>query len=977
MGISVPTEPLLLASPSRSNLNEVDRHELIFRFSVAIAFLMGLVTISLAILAVIHPIMQYISLAAAFGGAWLVVLLAVFRGWKSDATRIYMLLASFSAMMLALAVFAKGQEISTALINLAFGILVASFASYDTTSGRAITLSIASSWVISLAGLILPVEKVSILWIDIAMPSFIGIFAMIYLTLLAMEWISATLRVRLILGALAIVIIPLFTNSSIQSIMVQNSVTERLRGSLSSSALQVSEKVDDWLANNLDLISREAAIPIFAEYLALPPQDRKNSPQERDLLLSFRAMSKLGQQYLTSFGLLDNQGVVEIDTNLEEIGKTEKFIDLYNLLKGRNYVSDVSFDLDETHPSIFFASPIFDNQGNFLGILRAEYDAHILQYLLEESTGLSGPVTYPILVDDNQLRIGDADNAANLYKTLAPLPGDRISALKSDLRIPDIESDRLSTQLTEFSNTLIYNPDVNFTSVRFNPEDNSESSLSYVAIARLVTKPWIVLYTQSAVAFTQLADAQGQTTILFSVFLAGIVGLAAIVIANTLTQPIARLTKTAERITTGDLSVNAPISNDEIGVLANAFNVMTTRLRQFINELETRVAERTRELAQRNDALTIRNRQIQTISEVTRAIASTYEVETLLTMVTELVSERFGFYHVGIFLVDDKHEYAVLRAANSEGGKRMLARQHKLSIGQVGIVGYVTSTGLPRIATDVGTDAVYFDNPDLPSTRSEMALPLLSGGQVIGAFDVQSTQANAFSQENVELFATLADQIAIALFASRTFEETQRALEEARLVHQQYLRQEWNREAQEQIHMTYEFTPKGVVARERIVSPEIDQIFANGQAQVYDASRQVKTGDPASMGIPIKLRGETIGIIHIEDQNVDREWAVEEIETVQSIADQVAQALENARLFEQTVRRAQRERKVLDITSKIRSTTDPQKMLQIAVEELQLALRASKAQVILNPVNHSASVDSPSNNGATNGGNGKSGSAKG
>ena len=90
------------------------------------------------------------------------------------------------------------------------------------------------------------------------------------------------------------------------------------------------------------------------------------------------------------------------------------------------------------------------------------------------------------------------------------------------------------------------------------------------------------------------------------------------------------------------------------------------------------------------------------------------------------------------------------------------------------------------------------------------------------------------------------------------------------------------------------------------------------------------------MGIPIKLRGETIGIIHLQDERAaERTWAAEEIQTVQSIADQVAQALENARLFEQTVRRADRERKVLEITSKIRSTTDPQAMMQIAIEELQ------------------------------------------
>ena len=164
------------------------------------------------------------------------------------------------------------------------------------------------------------------------------------------------------------------------------------------------------------------------------------------------------------------------------------------------------------------------------------------------------------------------------------------------------------------------------------------------------------------------------------------------IFARELTKPISRLTVAAQKITGGDLTVSAPVSNDEIGTLANAFNIMTGRLRQFINELEDRVRSRTSELAERNEALTFRNRQIQTIGEVARSRSPPHRTwKSLLDEVTSLVSGRFSFYHVGIFLLDDNQEYAVLRAANSAGGKRMLARQHKLAVGQTGIVGYVTA----------------------------------------------------------------------------------------------------------------------------------------------------------------------------------------------------------------------------------------------------------------------------------------------
>ncbi len=173
------------------------------------------------------------------------------------------------------------------------------------------------------------------------------------------------------------------------------------------------------------------------------------------------------------------------------------------------------------------------------------------------------------------------------------------------------------------------------------------------------------------------------------------------------------------------------------------------------------------------------------------------DLETLLSQVTNLISERFDFYHVGIFLVDPAGQYAVLRAANSEGGQRMLARQHKLRVGQVGIVGYATGTGQARIATDVGEDAIYFNNPDLPRTRSEMALPLKDGEKVIGALDVQSMKSNAFSTEDIELFNTLADQVAVAIVNSRLYEETQQALKEMQEINRQYLRQSWSEKLDE------------------------------------------------------------------------------------------------------------------------------------------------------------------------------------
>jgi GAF domain-containing protein len=165
--------------------------------------------------------------------------------------------------------------------------------------------------------------------------------------------------------------------------------------------------------------------------------------------------------------------------------------------------------------------------------------------------------------------------------------------------------------------------------------------------------------------------------------------------------------------------------------------------------------------------------QLEAASKVARDATAILDIGQLLDETVHLISDRFGFYHAGVFLVDEQREYALLRAASSKGGQCMLEQGHKLAVGKVGIVGYVAGTGEPRIVLDVGKDAVFFDNPNLPDTRSEMALPLISRGQIVGVLDIQSTQEAAFTEEDVVTLQTMADQLANAIENARLLEETQ------------------------------------------------------------------------------------------------------------------------------------------------------------------------------------------------------------
>ncbi|MDX9953538.1 MAG: GAF domain-containing protein, partial [Anaerolineae bacterium] len=236
-------------------------------------------------------------------------------------------------------------------------------------------------------------------------------------------------------------------------------------------------------------------------------------------------------------------------------------------------------------------------------------------------------------------------------------------------------------------------------------------------------------------AFVQV----GAIAMLVAAPLTVFVGLA---LGRRLTAHLGTLVSAVERVRAGDLNYETPIpEEEEAAQLATAFNEMTRRLRETVSGLEERVTARTSDLERQAAYL-------RATGEVSRVAASILDLDDLLTQVATLISDQFGFYHAGVFLLDDTREWAVLRAASSAGGQRMVARGHRLGVGAQGIVGYVTQTGRPRIALDVGDDMVWFDNPDLPETHSEMALPLIVGEQVIGALDVQSQETDAFKNED-------------------------------------------------------------------------------------------------------------------------------------------------------------------------------------------------------------------------------------
>ena len=357
-----------------------------------------------------------------------------------------------------------------------------------------------------------------------------------------------------------------------------------------------------------------------------------------------------------------------------------------------------------------------------------------------------------------------------------------------------------------------------------------------------------------------------------------------------------------------------------------ALEATNLELSELTRNLEQRVAERAGELGFANAMNERRAAQFEAIAQVSRTISSTQDLNTLLPQITSVISRLFGFYHVGIFLVDSNGEYAVLSAANSEGGQKMLARNHRLRIGEVGIVGYVTSTGNPRVALDTGADVVFFNNPDLPHTRSEIALPFKVGGQVIGALDVQSKEPNAFAEEDVSILSILSEQVGIAIQNSRQYEETRRALAESEMLSRQFVQRGWQ-----------QFVKSRNLAGIRHTGARATLLYSkNGESA--DTARSTKNqfqpeSRDATLVLPVKLRDEVIGTVNVRTPG-NRQWDQDELDIVTAIIERAAVSLENARLLAESQKRAAKERTIGEITAKISAQSDIDQLLRTAAQEL-------------------------------------------
>jgi GAF domain-containing protein/HAMP domain-containing protein len=402
----------------------------------------------------------------------------------------------------------------------------------------------------------------------------------------------------------------------------------------------------------------------------------------------------------------------------------------------------------------------------------------------------------------------------------------------------------------------------------------------------------------------------------------------ALAVTRSITNPLAELAGMAGRVAGGDLDLKVALArNDEIGSLARAFDTMATRLREVVRDLERTVAERTVELE-------LRSSYLEAAAEIGRMSAAILDPEQLPQSAVELIRDRFDLSYVSLYLLEEAKLHAVLQAETAERGYDVVA-QRRIRIPE-GVVGWAIRHGQARVDQNGG---------DPEETPWAAALPLRSRGRVLGAILVQSARPGTFDRDMLVALETVTDQVAIALDNARLFQESQAALASARRISGELSREAWAASVRSRTDLAFRSDNSGTARLGQTWRPELDEAVANGEAVVFSRQSEEERGE--ALAVPVRMQGQVIGVLDTYKPAEMGGWTSDQIALVEQIASQLSEALENARLYEETQRRAIREQQLREIGSRMQSTVDLDAIMRIAIENLAAALDVPSAFVQL------------------------------
>ncbi len=772
-----------------------------------------------------------------------------------------------------------------------------------------------------------------------------------------MRFWRKSLLVRLLSYFLLLAVIPLVIIGAIAYNQGQRSLQENILAHLTTTAILKEDSINRWVTGASQDVQLLTEDPFILEQTkVLLTQDEESD----EFVAAYQALkARLDWVLDTKPDLLEIMilhgvgGKVLVSTNAEHEGNYEVTSSFFTEGRKGLYIQDIYPSVSLGRSAVTIAAPVRAEQNE--GVLAAHLNLDKLGEIMTERSGL-GETGETYLVDSVNVFV----SAARFGRESFPR---------------GVHTEGIDQALSGNDGGGIY--------------------VNYRGVPVIGAYRWLDERDMALLAEIELEEALLPVRRLALVILLVGIGVTALVaavafwVSRQISRPVLAMAETSTQMADGDLSQRVDIEReDEIGVLAHAFDDMADQLDGLISTLEERVADRTRALEQRAV-------QLATAADVGRAAASILDLETLAHQVVDLIRRRFGFYYTGLFLVDDAGRYAVLEAGTGEPGRIMKEQGHKLRVGGVSMVGAACAQHEARIALDVGAEAVRFDNPLLPGTRSEMALPLVVGDRVLGALDVQSTEPAAFSEEDIAVLQLVADQVAVAVDNAHKFSEEATLLEAAnplfrvsrRLaaanttgeIVQAILSSVAETEAdgcavalfgpaegQDGKADTVTFlgawhrwrepgVPLGVPlpVEEANFPPSLATSFwtvedVSEDERISEARRRALVENEvwAVVNVPLRLGDSVIGFVDVQRATAGP-FSPVSVRLYETLTDQAAVALERGRLLEESQRRAEREQMLSQMTARFTRSLDIDTLLQAAARELGQLPDVAEASVYI------------------------------
>lgn len=721
---------------------------------------------------------------------------------------------------------------------------------------------------------------------------------------------SISLRNRLLITFILLASLPVLITGLISSLINVQGLRNASFNQLSSVAQLKTSEIAAWVSSlqiNLNLILQDKSIVQDIRFII------QNTAEADTLKIEtrdrFNNLNKTAG-YFEELFIMDGNGEVILSTSPSQEGKIFSTQSFYHEGLQAPHVAPPIYDVSLAKYTIIFSQPIKNDSGTVLGVIAGRANLDVLDQIMLERAGL-GDTGETYLVGSNyavlsQLRFKDATVGESYIRT---------------------------TGTTEIIETHISG------SALYHDYRNIAVLGSYLWIPELEIA--LIAERDQSEALEASNRASAITLGLMALTAAIAVG-AAFLVTGTIVTPISQLVTVAGNITSGNLDVRAQVQrDDEIGILANTFNAMASRLKELIGSLEQRVTDRTKALA--------------TSSEVSRRLSTILDRKQLVTEVVEQVKNAFGYYHTQIYFYDESRENLVMAGGTGEAGKIMLEQFHKLANGR-GLVGRAAENNEPILVTDTTQNPEWLPNPLLPDTKSEAAIPISIGDRVLGVLDVQQNIVDGLKREDIDALYSIANQIAVAVQNSQSYTEVQRsqallseALKVARLGNWEYDFEKDLFSFSDEFYAIFRTTVEQVGGY-KISSADYARIFVHPDDAALVGAEIQRVIDSKDRHFSTKLEhriifadGET-GYISV-NINVDRDADGKIIRWYGANQD----VTERRKLEEFNRKRAVQQEAINLITQKIQSTTSVEAALQITARELGHALGMKATLVELNP----------------------------